>query len=66
MADQKTTFPELVGMSQDEAQKAIQTANPALQVEFLEEGSPVTEDQVPNRLRVFVKDGKVTCVPSMG
>lgn len=66
MADQKTTFPELVGKTPDEAKTIISAANPDLKIELIEDGSPVTEDFCNGRIRVFTKDGAVAKAPTVG
>lgn len=60
-------WPELVGLPADEAVKRIQTANPALNVLIVPEGSAVTRDFRVDRVRVYAdSEGKVAREPKRG
>jgi len=67
MADKKSTWPEVVGMTGDEAKEQIAKDRPDVQINVLPEVSPVTMDFRPDRVRIFVNnDQKVVAAPRCG
>ncbi|XP_066363817.1 subtilisin-chymotrypsin inhibitor-2B-like [Miscanthus floridulus] len=50
----KTSWPEVVGLSVEEAKKVILKDKPDADIIVLPTGSPVTMDYRPNRVRIFV------------
>jgi len=50
----KTSWPEVVGMSIEEAKKVILKDKPDADIQVLPVGAPVTKDFRPNRVRIFV------------
>ncbi|XP_066363815.1 subtilisin-chymotrypsin inhibitor-2B-like [Miscanthus floridulus] len=50
----KTSWPEVVGLSVEEAKKVILEDKPDADIVVLPTGSPVTMDYRPNRVRIFV------------
>ena len=50
----KTSWPEVVGMSIEEAKKVILKDKPDADIHVLPVGTPVTKDFRPNRVRIFV------------
>ena len=65
----KSEWPELVGMTGEDAKKAIEesSANTIKVVQVLPEGSIVTMDYSEERVRIFVNgDGIVTTTPRIG
>jgi len=50
----KTSWPEVVGLSVEEAKKVILKDKPDADIVVLPTGSPVTLDYRPNRVRIFV------------
>ena len=50
----KTSWPELVGLSVEEAKKAILKDKPDADIVVLPVGSIVTADYRPDRVRIFV------------
>jgi succinyl-CoA synthetase beta subunit len=50
----KTSWPEVVGLSVEEAKKVILKDKPDADIVVLPVGSIVTTDFVPNRVRIFV------------
>jgi len=50
----KTSWPEVVGLSVEEAKKVILKDKPDADIVVLPTGSPVTMDYCPNRVRIFV------------
>jgi hypothetical protein len=50
----KTSWPEVVGLSVEEAKKVILKDKPDADVVVLPVGSPVTMDYRTNRVRIFV------------
>ncbi|CAD6273291.1 unnamed protein product [Miscanthus lutarioriparius] len=50
----KTSWPEVVGLSVEEAKKVIHKDKPDADIVVLPTGSPVTMDYRPNRVRIFV------------
>lgn len=51
---EKTSWPEVVGQSVEEAKKIILKDKPDADIIVLPVGTPVTKDFRPNRVRVFV------------
>jgi hypothetical protein len=49
-----TSWPEVVGMSIEEAKKVILKDKPDADIQVLPVGTPVTKDFRPNRVRIFV------------
>ena len=67
MADQKNQWPELVGMTGDEAKEQIAKDRPDVTIDVLPELGPVTMDYRSDRVRVFVNnDQKVAAAPRCG
>ncbi|XP_012944198.1 chymotrypsin inhibitor [Aplysia californica] len=65
--EQATTWADLVGKTYEEAEAAIKADRPDAQVEKVLEGSPVTRDFRPFRVRVEVDaSGKVVTAPRTG
>ncbi|XP_012940436.1 chymotrypsin inhibitor [Aplysia californica] len=64
----KTSWPEAVGKTFEEAEEMIKTDNPFVkQILKVPENSPVTMDYRPDRVRVFVNEAGVTVdVPRTG
>ncbi|EES18872.1 hypothetical protein SORBI_3009G009800 [Sorghum bicolor] len=50
----KQSWPEVVGLSVEEAKKVILKDKPDADIFVLPVGSPVTRDFRPNRVRIFV------------
>ncbi|CAD6273292.1 unnamed protein product [Miscanthus lutarioriparius] len=50
----KTSWPEVVGLSVEEAKKVILKDKPDADIVVLPTGSPVTLEYRPNRVRIFV------------
>ncbi|CAL4896104.1 unnamed protein product [Urochloa decumbens] len=50
----KTSWPEVVGLSIEEAKKVILKDKPDADIVVLPVGTPVTQDFRPNRVRIFV------------
>jgi hypothetical protein len=50
----KTSWPEVVGLSVEEAKKVILKDRPDADIVVLPVGSFVTDDFLPNRVRIFV------------
>ncbi|MEV0766425.1 serine protease inhibitor [Nocardia sp. NPDC050435] len=64
---EKDRWPETVGLPAEEAVKIIKSERPDVKVFVLHEGTPVTRDYRPDRVRVFVDDdGKVAVPPEIG
>jgi len=60
MADPKAAWPELVGLTGEEAKAKILQERPELTVEIKPELGPCTMDYREDRVRIFVNnDGKV-------
>lgn len=60
-------WPELVGLSGEEAKAKILSENPSYEVFLLPENSFVTMDYRPKRVRLFLDhDGNVSKVPRVG
>lgn len=63
----KTTWPELVGLTADEAEKKIKEERPVVQVQVVPPNSFVTMDFRQNRVRLYVdSSGKVDREPRIG
>ncbi|TVU01364.1 hypothetical protein EJB05_53174, partial [Eragrostis curvula] len=60
----KRSWPEVVGMTIDEAKEVILKDMPDAEIEVLVVGTPVTRDFRPNRVRIFVDTVKST--PAVG
>ena len=63
-AGHKSSWPEVVGMSAEEALKKIRSQKPNADVEVVLVGRPVDADLKANRVRIFVDT--VVDVPSVG
>jgi len=50
----KTSWPELVGLSVEEAKKVILKDKPDADIVVLPVGAKVTGDYLPDRVRIFV------------
>ncbi|MFB6522732.1 serine protease inhibitor [Streptomyces sp. NPDC056401] len=66
MLDVKSEWPELAGKPVEEARRQIRTEFPEIVVHVVPEGSMVTMDFNEQRVRLFVKDGKVVREPRRG
>ncbi|KAJ0028095.1 hypothetical protein Pint_35372 [Pistacia integerrima] len=63
----KTTWPELVGLTADEAEKKIKEERPVVQVQVVPPNNFVTMDFRQNRVRLYVdSSGKVDRAPRIG
>ncbi|WP_407842049.1 serine protease inhibitor (plasmid) [Streptomyces sp. DSM 116496] len=62
----KSVWPELLGKSVEEARQQIGADFPGITVHVVSEGSMVTMDFNEQRVRLFVKDGKVVREPRRG
>mmetsp|Transcript_19747 Transcript_19747/g.55801 ORF Transcript_19747/g.55801 Transcript_19747/m.55801 type:complete len:123 (+) Transcript_19747:91-459(+) len=63
----KSSWPEVVGMSGEDAKAAILADDDSLKVQVVPEGSMMTMDYRLDRVRVFVdSNGKVTQEPRLG
>ncbi|MER5488467.1 serine protease inhibitor [Streptomyces sp. NPDC002812] len=62
----KSVWPELMGMPAEEACQHIGADFPEIAVHVVPEGSMVTMDFNEQRVRLFVKDGKVVREPRRG
>jgi len=60
----KKSWPEVVGLSVEEAKKVILKDKPDADIFVLPVGSPVTKDFRPNRVRIFVDT--VAQTPNVG
>jgi hypothetical protein len=67
-AESKNAFPDLVGLSGEDAISRIQAERPELrQVITVNEFAPVTRDLRRDRVRVFINDaGEVVKTPRVG
>lgn len=62
-----TTFPELTGLTGDEAKAYMQKHHPNLYVSVLKQGSMVTKDFRHDRVRVFVDESNIVVgIPTRG
>ena len=67
MADQKTEFPEMVGMSGEEAKAQLETIFPTFEIVIVPWDAMMTMDYREDRIRVRVDDdGNVKKVPRIG
>lgn len=65
--DCKTSWPELEGVSKEEAEKVISKEEPSLTIQVLPKDSMMTMDYRTDRVRIMVdKDGKVASTPRVG
>ncbi|WP_143196900.1 serine protease inhibitor [Streptomyces sp. CB00455] len=62
----KNEWPELMGKPAEEAREQIRAEFPEVSVHVVPEGSMVTMDFNEQRVRLFVKDGKVVLEPRRG
>ncbi|MCX4783629.1 serine protease inhibitor [Streptomyces sp. NBC_01264] len=62
----KSAWPELTGKPVEEARRHIGSEFPEITVHVVPEGSMVTMDFNEQRVRLFVKDGKVIREPRRG
>ncbi|MFF3216123.1 serine protease inhibitor [Streptomyces sp. NPDC002886] len=62
----KSVWPELMGKPAEEARQQIGAEFPEIAVHVVPEGSMVTMDFNEQRVRLFVKDGKVVREPRRG
>ncbi|CAI9098281.1 OLC1v1034902C1 [Oldenlandia corymbosa var. corymbosa] len=66
-AGPKKTWPELVGLTSEEAERRIKEEKPGANVQIVPEGCFVTMDYRTNRVRIFTgSDGKVVRAPMIG
>lgn len=62
-----SSFPQVVGLSGEDAKTVIEMEEPCLSVEIIAEGSPVTMDYRLDRVRIFVNEaGLVVMAPLIG
>ncbi|PNT72094.1 subtilisin-chymotrypsin inhibitor CI-1C [Brachypodium distachyon] len=61
---EKTSWPEVVGLSVEAAKKVILKDRPDADIHIVPVGSMVTTDFIPNRVRVFVDT--VAEIPRVG
>ncbi|MFD6877245.1 MULTISPECIES: serine protease inhibitor [unclassified Streptomyces] len=62
----KSEWPELMGKPAELARRQIEAEFPQITVHVVPEGSMVTMDFNEQRVRLFVKDGKVVREPRRG
>ncbi|XP_009789395.1 subtilisin inhibitor [Nicotiana tabacum] len=63
----KMSWPELVGMTAEEAEKKIKEEKPELKIHIIPPNSMVTMDYRLERVRIFVDaSGKVAQEPQLG
>ncbi|KAL8148046.1 hypothetical protein AgCh_005402 [Apium graveolens] len=63
----KTTWPEVVGMTGEEAKKQIEEESPGISVHLIPQNSFVTMDYRTNRLRLYIdSSGNVALAPKVG
>ncbi|XP_058782636.1 subtilisin inhibitor-like [Vicia villosa] len=63
----KTSWPELVGVTADEAEKKIKEEMPEAQIQVVPPNTPVTYDYRLQRVRLFVDESnKVIQTPTIG
>ncbi|PHT46182.1 Subtilisin-chymotrypsin inhibitor-2B [Capsicum baccatum] len=63
----KTSWPELLGVTAEEAEKKIKEEKPELKIYIVPPKSMVTMDYRLDRVRLFVDEsGKVAQVPRLG
>lgn len=64
---EKTSWPELVGLTPEEAEKKIKEESPKISVQVVPPNSFVTMDYRLDRVRIFVDtSGKVARSPTLG
>jgi hypothetical protein len=67
MEEGKTSWPELVGKTGEEAKQVIQDQYPDFNIQIIPENSMVTMDYRTDRVRVFINaNGIVTGTPQVG
>ncbi|MFI5766687.1 serine protease inhibitor [Streptomyces sp. NPDC051563] len=62
----KSEWPDLKGSPAQEARRQILAESPQTEVQVVPEGSMVTMDFREQRVRLFVKDGRVVRTPRRG
>jgi hypothetical protein len=63
----KESWPELVGKTGADAEKAVKAERPELNVQVMSENSPCTRDYRPDRVRIFVNaENHVVSPPQTG
>lgn len=62
----KSAWPELLGKPAEEAREQIQAQCPEIMVHMVPEGSMVTMEFNEQRVRLFVKGGRVVQEPRRG
>ncbi|KAK1396850.1 putative Subtilisin inhibitor 1 [Heracleum sosnowskyi] len=63
----KTTWPEVVGMTGEEAKKQIEEESPGTSVHLIPQNTFVTMDYRTNRVRLYIdSSGKVAVAPKVG
>ena len=62
-AEQKSSWPELVGKSADEAKAVIEAEFPGVKVQVVGVNQPVTMDYRFDRVRIAVDANNVVAVP---
>ncbi|XP_058758641.1 subtilisin inhibitor-like [Vicia villosa] len=63
----KTSWPELVGVTADEAEKKIKEEMPEARIQVVPPNTPVTYDYRLDRVRLFVDESsKVIETPTIG
>ncbi len=64
---QQKTWPNVIGLSGQEAREKIQKEMPDAQIELFEKGSACTKDYKANRVRICVdNNNKVVDAPKLG
>jgi hypothetical protein len=68
MADKnKTSWPELIGLSGEAAKTRLEEENPGKEVDVVPDGSMVTMDYREDRIRIYTDgEGKVVKAPKFG
>jgi hypothetical protein len=67
MSSAITSWPELVGMTGDQAENSLRADHPDWTIQVIPNGSMVTMDYREDRVRIFVDDdGKVVNPPRVG
>jgi hypothetical protein len=65
--ENKSSWPELVGLSGEAAKTRLEQEMPAMKVQVVPYGSMVTEDYREDRVRIYLDDqGKVVKAPEIG
>ncbi|KAL5078186.1 hypothetical protein RYX36_017170 [Vicia faba] len=63
----KTSWPELVGVSAEEAERKIKEEKPEAEIQVVPQGSFVTADYKFQRVRLYVDESnKVVRAPAIG